>query len=261
MDVAAPGAASTRVSREAATGQHALVIEPGKGALPRIVYRFAEGRRPLSPDRIGSRPDNRFTRPSAELREDVRRLVAGAGNQGAALRRIVDTTAERFDYGHPEMRFNDGTDDVPLLACGLTPGSCIDINTYLVSSCLAAGIPAAYMAGYFFPAERNGITNDMHCWVVTWAGGVQQEWDIAHHIKTGIGRVQPAYNPRRGTRYAMSFGRGHRYAWNDTTVELGHVSEPEWLRADGTTSRARLTVTLGDSAIAMKGTTPERAPA
>lgn len=76
---------------------------------------------------------------------------------------LVAEAESRFDYAHLEQRFNDGTDSVPYLACGLTPGSCVDINTYLVASFRAAGYEAAYVYGYFFPAERGGCTDDGHC--------------------------------------------------------------------------------------------------
>lgn len=181
---------------------------------------------------------------SQDVEVIVAALTAGATQMAEALERIVAATAAKFRYDHPDHRFNEGADAVPALSCGLTPGSCVDINTYLVASCNAVDIPAAYFAGYFFPRERHGVTNDMHCWVVTWAGGVQQEWDIAHHIKAGRNRIVPGYNPKPGHRYAMSFGRGHRYVVNDLIVTFSHFSEPEWLMPDGRTKRASLTARL-----------------
>ena len=227
---------------EARTGQVAVVLRGRETDRPHLTYRFHDGGAPL-PDRVWAQEDTRFTRPSQALQREIEALTAGAANATETLRRIVDHTASRFVYGHPERRFNDDADAVPI-TCGLTEGSCIDINTYLVSSCLAAGIEAAYFAGYFFPEKRNGVTNDMHCWVVTRADGVQQEWDIAHHIKTGQGRIEPGYNPRPGRRYALSFGRGHRYRVGDRPLELSCFSEPEWLLPDGRTGRTKLTIRL-----------------
>jgi hypothetical protein len=58
----------------------------------------------------------------------------------------------------------------------------------------AAGFEAAYLAGYFFPEERGGPTNDMHCWVVTRHAGEVLAWDIAHHMKADLGTVRPGPN-------------------------------------------------------------------
>ena len=233
---------SAAIVPEARAGQFAMVLRGPDTDRPRLTYRFHDGGERL-PDYMWAREDTRLTRPSQALQARIGDLTNGAANAGEALRRIVDHAASQFVYAHPEQRFNDGADAVPI-TCGLTEGSCIDINTYLVSSCLAAGIPAAYFAGYFFPEERSGITNDMHCWVVTRAGGVQQEWDIAHHIKTGKDRIEPGYNPRPGRRYALSFGRGHLYRVGERDVELSCFSEPEWLLPDGRTARATLTIRL-----------------
>ncbi|MFZ5965441.1 transglutaminase domain-containing protein [Thalassococcus sp. BH17M4-6] len=67
---------------------------------------------------------------------------------------------------------------MPYRSCGLTSGSCTDINTYLVASLRAAWFEAGYAYGYFFPQDSGGVTHDMHCWVVTHFGGHVLEWDI-----------------------------------------------------------------------------------
>ena len=239
----APAGWSTSLVTEQATGQLAAILRGPPDDRPRISYRFDDTAGAL-PAAVRQLPANRYSRPSPSLCEEVAALTSGATELTEALDRIVAATAAKFHYDHPDRRFTDGTDAVPALSCGLTPGSCIDINTYLVASCNAVDIPAVYFAGYFFPEERGGITNDMHCWVVTWAAGLQQQWDIAHHMKMGKKTIRPGYNPKPGRRYAMSFGRGHHYAFADTVATLSHFSEPEWLMPDGSTKRARLTARL-----------------
>ena len=90
---------------------------------------------------------------------------------------VACATAERFTYGHPETRFNDGLNEVPALGCGLTEGSCVDINTYFIAALRAAGIEAGYVTGVFFPAEKGDHCDDGHCWVVTRIDGETREWE------------------------------------------------------------------------------------
>jgi len=190
--------------------------------------------------------DNRYTRASPHLCDTIVELMDN--DQGVTAQRIVSHTASLFDYGHPDEKFNDGHDDVPVIACGVAKGSCVDINTYLVSAFNAAGIPAVYFAGYFFPEERGGITNDMHCWVATWINGAWQEWDIAHHKKLGIGAddIQAGYNPKPGRRFAITYGRGLTYDLDTTQMVVSHLSEPKWVFADGATQTARIEARLTD---------------
>ncbi|WP_346909390.1 transglutaminase-like domain-containing protein [uncultured Roseibium sp.] len=121
---------------------------------------------------------------------------------------IVNDVAEKFVYGHPEVRFNDGLEEIPYLSCGVTEGSCVDINTYLIACLRAAGFEAGYMTGYFFPEEKNGCCDDMHCWVVTRHNGVVLEWDIAHHLKMGTREICCGLNPKPGSRVAMAHSMG-----------------------------------------------------
>jgi transglutaminase-like putative cysteine protease len=100
-------------------------------------------------------PLNRFTRAAERACFDAG--IADTQPDGhAAIEAIVNAVAAKFRYAHPEKRFNDGCEEVPYLACGLTEGSCVDINTYLIASLRAAGFEAGYVTGYFFPEEKNG---------------------------------------------------------------------------------------------------------
>jgi hypothetical protein len=186
----------------------------------------------------------RFTTAAVELAEASRSIAAAAGGGRAGIEALVAEAESRFAYDHPEQRFNDGTESVPYLSCGLTPGSCVDINTYLVASLRAAGFEAAYIYGYFFPAERRGRTDDGHCWVVTRHAGEVLEWDIAHHVKAGLGPTRPALNPRPGERIAMTHSMGHRYAIDGREIFLKILGEPVHLPADGPSSRATVMAEL-----------------
>ena len=190
----------------------------------------------MAPSTIGTYPEaafwprrTRYTEAAEELAKAARRIAAGTNGGRAAIEGLVEEARARFTYGHPEARFNDGLEQVPYLSCGMTEGSCVDINTYLVAGLRAAGIEAAYLYGYFFPAERDGITNDMHCWVVTRRDGEVLEWDIAHHMKAGLDPVGPALNPRPGRRIALGHSMGHRYALPEGPLDVKLLAEPLWL--------------------------------
>lgn len=177
--------------------------------------------------------ETRFTRAAEDLASASRALAEQAGGGAAGIAALVAEAERRFDYAHPQIRFNDGHDSVPYLSCGRTPGSCVDINTYLVASLRAAGYEAGYVYGYFFPAEKAGVTHDMHCWVVTRHMGQLQEWDIAHHIKAGLGPTRPALDPRPGWRVALGHSMGHHYAGPDIPQPLKLLCEPLRLTPNG----------------------------
>lgn len=207
---------------------------------------------------------NRYTRAATELtadaQEKARQMRAKGGDEAAVCIALAEDARARFAYDHPEKRFNDGHNAVPYLACGMTPGSCVDINTYFIASLRAAGMQAGYIYGYFFPEERDvendgrivHHTIDGHCWVVTRHvsadGDVQYlEWDIAHHMKAGLGVVGPALNPRPGRRIAMTHSMGHRYLVDGKYIDLKTLGMPI-----GVTETAEV-VNL-DCAISMQGT-------
>ena len=169
---------------------------------------------------------NRHSVADEALAEASREIARRAGGGRPGIEAIVAETEARFAYDHPEHRFNDGTDAVPLLSCGLTPGSCVDINTYLVAGLRAAGYDTAYGYGYFFPRERGGVTHDMHCWVVTRHAGESLEWDIAHHMKAGLGPTRPHPNPRPGERVALGHSMGHAYRHAGAEWSVKLLAEP-----------------------------------
>ena len=173
----------------------------------------------------------RYTLPADELTVTSKEIARTAGGGSAGIAAIVEATEALFTYDHPKTRFNDGMDSVPLLSCGRTAGSCVDINTYLVASLRAAGYQAAYFYGYFFPEERGGFTDDGHCWVVTYHDGKYLEWDIAHHMKARLGPTQPGLNPRPGKRVAVTHSMGQRYRGMGLDCEVKVLGEPMRLQA------------------------------
>ncbi|MRH78903.1 transglutaminase family protein [Spiribacter sp. C176] len=199
-----------------------------------LTYTINESRAGSVYPEAAFRPShNVYTQPAVELAEHSREVVARAGGGYAGIAALVAEAESRFAYAHPDVRFTDGLDQVPYLSCGTTPGSCIDINTYLMASLHSAGYEAGYFFGYFFPAENNGRARDHHCWVVTRCQGEVIEWDIAHHLKAGLGPTQPGLNPRPGWRVALGHTMGHVYptALGEASVRL--LAEPHRITAEG----------------------------
>ncbi|WP_421853421.1 transglutaminase domain-containing protein [Oricola sp.] len=212
---------------ESGSGQMAAVIQPEPGAPVTLTYRFADHAGHY-PEELFRPRTSRFTRAADALVHDARRIADGAANGHAAIAAIVNDVAEKFSYGHPDVRFNDGLEEIPHLGCGLTEGSCVDINTYLIAALRAAGFEAGYVYGYFFPAEKGGTCNDGHCWVVTRHQGAVLEWDIAHHLKLGTREVCCGLNPKPGNRVAVAHSMGLEFAaLGITGMKL--LGEPIWI--------------------------------
>jgi hypothetical protein len=250
--LSAEGGRIISVLAESELGLSAALIRPEDDT---VSLRYALDEHPVRgvyPEAAFLPRDTPHTRAASELAAASREIAAAAGGGRAAIEALVAEAEARFEYGHPEARFTDGQSAVPYLSCGLTEGSCVDINTYLIASLRAAGFEAAYFYGYFFPQERGGITDDGHCWVVTRHEGEILEWDIAHHIKAGLGPTRPALNPRPGARVALTHSMGHRYCGPMGEINVKVLGEPMRLPADGLPERvslmARLAIAPGASA-------------
>ncbi|MHA7777166.1 transglutaminase-like domain-containing protein [Roseibium sp. M-1] len=224
---------------ETTTGQMAALVTPEPGKELIFTYRYRhEG--PGYPEAVFTPQRNRFTRAAQDLVFDAINIADSQPDGPAAIQALVNAAAEKFRYAHPERRFNEGCDEVPYLSCGLTEGSCVDINTYLIASLRAAGFEAGYITGYFFPQEKNGCCDDMHCWVVTRHEGAVLEWDIAHHLKMGTRDIGCGLNPKPGDRVAVAHSMGL------TFPELGIfceklIAEPKWISGDGL-EKAEITI-------------------
>lgn len=196
---------TVRVIRETHSSQPAVVVTPEDDGVT-LTYRFAPGATAY-PDAMFRPHPSRHTRAAEALVAEAQG-AAGDGTGPERARRLACWAAEQFTYGHPEERFTDGLDHVPLLGCGMVAGSCVDINTYFLAALRAAGIEAGYVAGFFFPAEKGDWCEDAHCWVVTRHDGAVLEWDIAHHLKMGTRDIHPALNPKPGFRAALFHSMG-----------------------------------------------------
>ena len=186
-------------------GQRVHVVV-GTGGKLSLTFAFTEDGGSYPEAMFAWRP-SRYTRYADALLAEVAAIAPHAAAPDRA-RAIACATAERFTYGHPDVRFNDGLDEVPALGCGLTEGSCVDINTYFIAALRAAGLEAGYVTGFYFPADKGDWCEDGHCWVVTRIDGQVQEWDIAHHLKMGTRDIRPGLNPKPGFRVACCHSMG-----------------------------------------------------
>lgn len=232
--------ATWRLTGDSATGQMVALIEPGGEITLR--YAFGPGRCAY-PEALFHPTDSRYTRAADALVDDAQAVARAAGGGIAGLHAVVQTVATLFSYSHPETKFYDEADHVPQL-CGLTEGSCVDINLYLIASLRAAGYEAGYMTGYFFPEEKRGTCEDMHCWVVSRHAGEVLEWDIAHHMKIGRQPVQPGLNPKPGRRVPMAHSMG-LYFPECGLDDLKLIAEPIRLTGQGW-ARCDLDIRLED---------------
>jgi len=220
------------------SAQHAMLLTPTQGEL-RVTWRFLPAGS-LYPDQMFVAADSRFARFDGNLGDEMRALVPNRCPEGIAT--IANHVAGLFTYGHPDTRFYEDHDEIPQL-CGVTEGSCVDINAYFIACCRAAGYEAGYVTGYFVPEEKRTHCSDMHCWVVTRAGDLVQEWDIAHHLKLGRRDIRPGLNPKPGVRVPMAHSMGLNFpAIGLRDMKL--LAEPVWLCADGSWRRADLNITL-----------------
>ncbi|AMY70580.1 transglutaminase-like domain-containing protein [Frigidibacter mobilis] len=215
---------SVRRLTETTTGQEVLLVTPEAAE---VVFCYGYSGVPAAyPEAIFHPAPSRFTRAAEALIEEAQQL-AGQGDALERATRLARAVAERFTYGHPEVRFNDGFDHIPHLGCGLTEGSCVDIHTYLIASFRASGIEAGYVVGIYF--REDGSSSGGHCWAVTRIGGATQEWDIAHFLRIGRRDISPALNPRGGFRAPVGHSMG--LALPEIGVEeLKLLSEPMMLR-------------------------------
>lgn len=237
VSVAVRGA-DMRLVADPGSAQHAMVLTPTAERVE-IDWRFAPRGAPY-PEALFTPRDSRFTRSAAALGAEVRGIADG--RDPAGIKALADHVAALFTYGHPEQRFNDGHDEIPQI-CSLTVGSCVDINAYFIAACRAAGYEAGYVTGYFIPEEKRSHCEDMHCWVVTRAGGLVQEWDIAHHLKMNSRDIRPGLNPKPGVRLPMAHSMGLDFP-DAGLRDIKLIGEPWWIEAGGALSRPDLEVRL-----------------
>lgn len=226
--------ADMRLVADPQNGQHLACLSPNASRI-KIIWTFGlEGC--AYPEAMFAPRISRFTSGAADMVAAVTQVAAQIKDPQDRLAAVVAYVTDLFTYGHAEVPFYDGHDAIPEL-CGLTVGSCVDINAYLIAACRSVGIEAGYMTGYFIPEEKRSHTTDMHCWVVTRAGGVVQEWDIAHHLKMQTRKIRPGLNPKPGVRVPMA----HSMGWNIPALGVQDaklMAEPIWLLSDGSWRKA-----------------------
>jgi len=227
------------------SNQTAIILKAAKKNTPIITYEFDEGD-VKPPNSIWSVQDNQFTTPDDPLADLAQDLTCGAKSEAEKLRLMVEHAAGIFEYGHPEQRFYDGFEKVPAV-CGTTRGSCVDINTFLLAAARSLGIRGQYIAGYWFHPDKYE-TLDMHCWLAFRPDGKLIFWDLAHHLKWGVKKLQPGLNPAGGRRVAMSCGRGLKFETPHGDIEISHFSEPIWILPGAEVKKPRLIAKIFDEA-------------
>lgn len=213
------------------SAQQAWLIRP-TAAPRRPVLRYRmEPFAGAPPEWVWVPPATRYVVPSAELQAFVTTLVQGASSEAEALRRIVDHAASHLWYGHGPGGLMDGRDTVPLLTRP-TRGHCLDMHGYCVAACRAAGLTAAYTAGFWFKAGSSHAPG-MHCWFVARVDGVIVHYDVSHQLKLPTYPVLPGLNPVPGLRFLAAVGKGLRFPVGDRLVEVAHFAKFVWITEDG----------------------------
>jgi hypothetical protein len=213
------------------SGQQAFLIRPtGAPRRPLLRYRMA-AQAGDPPAWIWQAPPNRYATASPELAAFVADLVRGAGSQAVALQSIVDHAGGLFWYGHGPGDLMDGRDSVPLVTTP-TRGHCVDMHGYCVAACRAAGIEAAYTAGFWF-RDGSDRAPGMHCWFAARPDGVVVPYDVSHQLKLPSWPVLPGLNPVPGVRFLAAAGKGLRFEVGARPVLLAHFARFVWLTEDG----------------------------
>lgn len=227
------------LAHDAQHGQAAFVLKAPGAALinqPLVEYRMA-----LQDGAANPRHYRLAGGASLAITEDVlgcdERIFAGMLYipPRDRLRIVVDYLAEHFDYIHHEHELNRA-----VLSCTHLRGDCLDINTALMKLLGLHEVASAYYIGCYFEGGSAPSVDDWHCWVSTRIDGIQ-DWDIAHHLKRRLGRVEPALNPVAGTRLALSCGRDLAFEHGGQCWTISHLGAPIWLLADGSHRQAVFT--------------------
>ena len=201
--------------RASNSGQMALLIAPDDGAAEREV-RFSDEASAF-PQWLFAPTGGAHETPSPNLAALMRSLLPADANPANRVSAIVRHVDDRFEYGIRDIGLADDTDAMPALACDTHLGTCVDTHSYAVAAMRAADIEAAYVSGIFFP-EGADVSAPGHCWFVVNAKGAPHHWDISHHLKYGLGPTTPAYNPKPGTRFALTSGRDLVFALGEHHV-------------------------------------------
>jgi len=207
-------------------GPQQAIIAKATTSQPQAIYEWRATSDAPTPEWLWSPPEHPLNRAGSDLQDHARQLAKDR-TASEAVQAVLQHVAEVFRYGHGEGRFTDGTGSVPLVSCGLTRGTCVDIHTYSVAALRAAGLRAAYVAGVFWP-DGESIARDMHCWLVV-DGEPTTFWDIAHDL-IAVRTPQHDLHARPGIRFLLSIGRGQRFRGHGVNVEISHFAIPHCVR-------------------------------
>ncbi|WP_439545721.1 transglutaminase domain-containing protein [Sandarakinorhabdus sp.] len=215
------GAVPERVIRDADGRTSAWLLRLTAGAVVRVRHSFRpEGQGlPAAAFVPGASP---FERASPALAAQIAALDLPA-EPAARCQVVIQFVADHFEYGRRERALGADDPAMPALACGLTPGSCVDMHTAAVAALRAAGIAAAYVIGGHIAVGRTQHPTG-HCWLNVQAPGTPPHWDISHHVQYGRRTITPVLNPRPGRRFALSHGRGLVFDGPDGPVAFPSLS-------------------------------------
>ncbi len=73
---------------------------------------------PGYPDAVFAPLRNRFTRAAQDLVYDAINIADSQPDGHAAIQALVNAAAEKFRYAHPQVRFNEGCEEVPICRAG-----------------------------------------------------------------------------------------------------------------------------------------------
>lgn len=141
---------------------------------------------------------------------------------------VIQFVADHFTYGKRDSALGVEDDAMPALACGLTPGTCVDMHSMAVAALRAAGLAAAYLIGGHVADYRTEHPTG-HCWLNVRAEDTPHHWDISHHVQYGQRTITPVLNPRPGRRFALSHGRGLVFDGPEGAVSFPALSGFHWV--------------------------------
>ncbi|WP_017667334.1 transglutaminase domain-containing protein [Sandarakinorhabdus sp. AAP62] len=215
------GTAPQRVVHDADGRTAAWLLPLRAGRLVRLRHRFEPAGAGL-PDAAFVPGTSPFERASPALAVQITSLELPAAPH-ARCQAVIQFVADHFDYGRREQALGADADAMPALACGLTPGTCVDMHTLAVAALRAAGLAATYVIGAHVADGRSQHPTG-HCWLNVRAPETPPHWDISHHAQYGQRQITPVLNPRPGRRFALSHGRGLQFDGPDGPVSLPSLS-------------------------------------
>ncbi|MCE1235781.1 MAG: transglutaminase-like domain-containing protein [Hyphomicrobiales bacterium] len=213
-----------RVRRIAAHNgvQKALVLDVERPDELAVAFDFDD--RPGAWDEgVFTPTGGRHETPSAELVATMSEIAPVDLPPHRRVERIVAHVETRFTYGTRAVGLGDDTAAMPVLACDVHLGTCVDTHSYAVAAMRAAGFSAAYVSGVFFPAGETEASPG-HCWFVVRVGAEIQTWDVSHFLKYDLGPVRLVDDPKPGRRHALSAGRDLRFTIDGRVIEATRLS-------------------------------------